>query len=215
MANHDETEYAMRRLRDSIEADFMNIAVENRHNAGILAESVREEYAHVAKQWGCDAACVDSCTANMEVFSSGACRACSCPKAINIRHTPNAVTPVPPAQVGAILKAMRPAGKTNLTCDIPELCDGNGHFVGAVNDPCSSDGGLYDIPELCDENGHFVGKSINPAEQVLVCDIPELCDENGHFVGEAADGPNEHPVCDIPELCDENGHFVGSSITVP
>lgn len=198
----------------------MNIAVENIDNASILAESVREETAHVLKQWGCDIPCVDSCTENLEVFSSGVCSTCKCPQAISYKHTPNVAT-IKPAQAAALMKATDPKGwkslRTTSTCTIPELCDENGVFVGAGSDPCDKSGGLYNIPELCDENGNFVGKSIVPASQILVCDIPELCDENGHFVGiRVEDTPK--PTCDIPELCDENGVFIGrvtATCTIP
>lgn len=77
-------------------------------------------------------------------------------------------------------------GVTNVACDIPELCDGDGNFVGAIRSPQQSL--ACDIPELCDENGNFVGSIRSPTKS-LVCDIPELCDENGNFVGKSANVP--------------------------
>lgn len=99
----------------------MNIAIENRHNAGILAEQVREETAHVLKQWGCDAPCVDKCTADMEVFETGMCNTCKCPTPITVKHTPNAA--LPPSQAAVIIKAMQPEGSASLTCEVGNLCD--------------------------------------------------------------------------------------------
>ena len=72
---------------------------------------------------------------------------------------------------------------------------------------------MCDIPELCDENGNFVGAIKTPAIKSLACDIPELCDENGNFVGAIKSSATKTLVCDIPELCDENGNFVGASIS--
>lgn len=59
---------------------------------------------------------------------------------------------------------MEPASKV-LVCDIPELCDENGHFVGKT---------VCDIPQLCDANGNFVGSSItigDAAREIMVFDF--------------------------------------------
>lgn len=209
--NVEDVEHAFAKLKDEINADFMNFAVENRDNAGILAEQVRLETAHVLKRWGCDKDCINMCTADMDVFSSGICNTCKCPNPISIKHTLNAS--MPPAQSAAITRHMNPLNLKKQVCDIGELCDENGVFVGAASDPCAPGGEFHHIDTLCDKNDHFIGKMINNRHTILVCDIPELCDENGHFVGQRGNPCDvDGEFYGIDELCDKDGKFVGSSI---